>query len=980
MGRKTRANQACSTILALTLAVGICVPTIAWGEEPPSDAELVTATSGDNAALQAFESLVAALPDANAVSAENAQAAAAAVQDAQEAYGALGDSEKEQAAESYAKLEAVAAALQALNEPAPQVMSLENNGSDGAGVGASIGGNNYDTLQSAVTAAANGDTITLLADATVSATIDIDKSLTINLNGKKVSDGVTGARLFNVNAPNVEFTIDGTASGSAMTIPQDNTKAYGLINIAESGTGSVVTLNGGTYEGKTDSGSLLFKTPNSTEMSVTINLTDVNAVSNRLLGYSDIAKLDVSVTGGSFKSTSDKAEPIGPQENNVGGNAFALGSKVGNGTISFKDATVETFNGYGIEVSGPTATFENCTFEAMGGSLNATPNTTVAVSGNGTANIVSGSYTSSHYGIYAYSSGGTLNVQDGTISGETAAIRSDFDDKNYPDPKPTIVISGGAFKGAFMLCSESTASITGGTFDSDVTGFLDSDIYSQNAQDASENPGAVVPRTFDITYDLAGGALADGASNPATYTYFSDAITLANPSKEGYTFAGWTGGGIAGASTSVVIPVNSSGDRAYTATWTANEARIAFESNGGSNVDDIVGKTGEPVTGQLPTPSAREGFAFAGWYADAGFAKPVTALPATFPAGTTTYYAKWNVVPLPDAPGIQVDVPAIPDADAPHVTVDADTVKAAAQTVQNALEAIKSNNVPAGMKDEDAQRIFEKLAAAQPDDDVSAVVSLGAAMKDEGSIDEGEKRAINGVAEGEEEVALFFDLSVKMTVVVTGSDGADKGSEAAPLSTVEYPLLFEVHVDPALIQGKTVRIAYVHEGEAMSIEPESVDREGGIIRFYASAFSTYALLTSPTCAVSFESNGGSAVPTQTVAYGATASKPADPTRDGYVFAGWFSDRGCTLAYDFGQEVNAPLTLFAKWTATSASGGEDDVTPGAPTHQAKGKVTKASHLASTGDGSGTLLVPLAGASAFALIVLAAAAILVRRRSR
>ncbi len=66
--------------------------------------------------------------------------------------------------------------------------------------------------------------------------------------------------------------------------------------------------------------------------------------------------------------------------------------------------------------------------------------------------------------------------------------------------------------------------------------------------------------------------------------------------------------------------------------------------------------------------------------------------------------------------------------------------------------------------------------------------------------------------------------------------------------------------------------------------------------------------------VAFNSNGGSACDTKFVA---TADgklvKPADPTRDGYTFGGWFTDEACTQAYDFSTPVTADLTLYAKWT-------------------------------------------------------------------
>ena len=64
--------------------------------------------------------------------------------------------------------------------------------------------------------------------------------------------------------------------------------------------------------------------------------------------------------------------------------------------------------------------------------------------------------------------------------------------------------------------------------------------------------------------------------------------------------------------------------------------------------------------------------------------------------------------------------------------------------------------------------------------------------------------------------------------------------------------------------------------------------------------------------VKFDAQGGSSVNGQTPASGSTVSKPTDPTREGYTFAGWYTDEACTEAYDFSVAVTADMTLYAKW--------------------------------------------------------------------
>ena len=70
--------------------------------------------------------------------------------------------------------------------------------------------------------------------------------------------------------------------------------------------------------------------------------------------------------------------------------------------------------------------------------------------------------------------------------------------------------------------------------------------------------------------------------------------------------------------------------------------------------------------------------------------------------------------------------------------------------------------------------------------------------------------------------------------------------------------------------------------------------------------------------VTFNANGGSDVAAQTVEWNDKATKPADPTRDGYVFTGWYSDEALTKAWDFDTNaVTGNVTLYAGWTKQAA---------------------------------------------------------------
>ena len=74
----------------------------------------------------------------------------------------------------------------------------------------------------------------------------------------------------------------------------------------------------------------------------------------------------------------------------------------------------------------------------------------------------------------------------------------------------------------------------------------------------------------------------------------------------------------------------------------------------------------------------------------------------------------------------------------------------------------------------------------------------------------------------------------------------------------------------------------------------------------------YAKWNINSYTVSFDSNGGSSVAAQSVTYNTAASKPEDPSRKGYTFAGWFTGKDCKTAYDFNSNVTGDITLYAKW--------------------------------------------------------------------
>ena len=72
------------------------------------------------------------------------------------------------------------------------------------------------------------------------------------------------------------------------------------------------------------------------------------------------------------------------------------------------------------------------------------------------------------------------------------------------------------------------------------------------------------------------------------------------------------------------------------------ESLIKFESNGGTSVESMNGYTGDVIENREMPTTTREGYTFDGWYAEPELTNKVETLPEKYPAGTTTYYAKWT--------------------------------------------------------------------------------------------------------------------------------------------------------------------------------------------------------------------------------------------------------------------------------------------------------------------------------------------------
>ena len=104
---------------------------------------------------------------------------------------------------------------------------------------------------------------------------------------------------------------------------------------------------------------------------------------------------------------------------------------------------------------------------------------------------------------------------------------------------------------------------------------------------------------------------------------YGTAITApANPTKTGYTFAGWD---------KTIPSTMPAGDMAITAQWQLNQYTITFDTAGGSEVPSITQDYGTAIT--APANPTKTGYTFAGWD---------KTIPSTMPAEDMTITARWT--------------------------------------------------------------------------------------------------------------------------------------------------------------------------------------------------------------------------------------------------------------------------------------------------------------------------------------------------
>ena len=152
--------------------------------------------------------------------------------------------------------------------------------------------------------------------------------------------------------------------------------------------------------------------------------------------------------------------------------------------------------------------------------------------------------------------------------------------------------------------------------------------------------------TYTIDYELNGGALEAGKTNPATYTLETAALRLEKPTRTGYTFAGWTGSNGTTPQTDVGIVQGSTGNLYFEANWTANGYKILYTGVEGADVSTFPTKHVFGKDTAIPNPT-KTGYGFAGWKVNGSAAARDLTLSGTAYTADITLEATWTKLTEP---------------------------------------------------------------------------------------------------------------------------------------------------------------------------------------------------------------------------------------------------------------------------------------------------------------------------------------------
>lgn len=187
-------------------------------------------------------------------------------------------------------------------------------------------------------------------------------------------------------------------------------------------------------------------------------------------------------------------------------------------------------------------------------------------------------------------------------------------------------------------------------------------VGSKTVGDSGASFGTVnaTATNYTISYTLNGGT--HGSNHPDSYTVVTNTFTISDPTRTGYTFKGWSGTGLSGdTNKNIQIAKGSTGNKSFTANWTANTYTVQYSGNKPSTAPGTYAVTGLPgnatwtydSNATLGSAPSLTGYVFDGWYKEesctnkvgnAGQSLTKPNLSST-QGSTVTLFAKWSFDP-----------------------------------------------------------------------------------------------------------------------------------------------------------------------------------------------------------------------------------------------------------------------------------------------------------------------------------------------
>ena len=320
----------------------------------------------------------------------------------------------------------------------------------------------FETLEAALEAAVDGDTIVLLKNIKVTSPIEINKSVTFNLGNYKLINHVGGSRLFTIRTKLVNVTFKAGANGG-MEMDEGFGASYGLLDVGKPGEtkineairGSSVNFIGGTYVGFTDAGALI-KGRDTFEL----NMEGVTMENNyevlslvdstyALFGALNLKDCYLHKTGDNYAAVK-AIDYISTIRNCRILSDHQFASEFYGGMVDIYDSTFMAAEGASYEYSG------------------------IGISGGCVANVFDCTMSVAGNAVYIFSSGGEINIYGGSYTGGTYALKADWNpnEEGHSD-YAHINVYDGTFNGSIdKWGQESAINIEGGEFSIDPSEYV----------------------------------------------------------------------------------------------------------------------------------------------------------------------------------------------------------------------------------------------------------------------------------------------------------------------------------------------------------------------------------------------------------------------------------------------------------------------------------------------------------------------------